>query len=142
MERRIGAYAASIGGLGGDIKPKGAQPGRGPTVLPGISLIFQAQPSREGLATRRVHPYDDLCDPVKMQAVPVKGPEPVRIPLFNPRSSGLFPAISTVEDGEMWGSAVSRDRVRGVRGCLEELEKLSGKARPWHLAGETHIGQG
>ena len=54
-------------------------------------------------------------DPVKMQdALALTSRSgPVGIPIFNPRNTVLFPAIATVDDGEMCVSRVFRTRGGG-----------------------------
>jgi len=58
------------------------------------------------LGIGQVYLYDHLSDPVKMEAAPEERPERVRIAIFNPRNTGLLPAISPFWDREMCGSAV------------------------------------
>ena len=64
----------------------------------------------------QVYLYDHLSDPVKMEAAPEERPERVRIAIFNPRNTGLLPAISPFWDREMCGSALFRDWAREVAG--------------------------
>ena len=60
--------------------------------------------------------YDQFSDPVKMRAAPEERPERVRIPIFNPRNTGLFPAISPLQVAEMCSSVLFRDWAREVAG--------------------------
>ena len=58
------------------------------------------------LGIERVHPHDHFPRPRHFGVAPEERPQRVRIAIFNPRNTGLFPAISGLRDGEMCGSAV------------------------------------
>ncbi len=85
------------------------------------------------LRTGRVHLYDDLSDPVKMRAAPEERPERVRIAIFNPRNTGLLPAISPFWDREMCGSAVFLYLVREVARSGRGIREIRPGGSPWEL---------
>jgi hypothetical protein len=66
-----------------------------------------------------VYPHGHLPDPVDLNVCPGRQLKTVGFLISTPQiavSYRLLPAISPLEDGEMCGSAVFRDRVLGVAG--------------------------
>ena len=105
--------------------------GEGPKEFPSY---FRGNRPVQVLGTGRVYLHDHFHDPVILGACPER-PQTARLPIPNPRKTGLFPAISPFWDRERCGSPGFPVWVREVTG----LPGIARILRSWGKVGTLSL---